>query len=112
MTEHAELIQRPVDQLCARLEEIHPAQEPIDLRALFAALTGDVISAYCYGKSHDSLAKPDFHPEIYRDFEASGKFSHIMYHFPWIIHVLNALPHGMVALLGSSAKGLVDRRKV
>ena len=110
--EHADLVQRPVEKLCARLEELRETQNPVDLRAVFAALTGDVISAYSYGQSYNTLDTPDFSPEIYRGFEATGKLSQVLWHFPWVIDILDALPYWLVKSIDPDVAGVVDRRKV
>ena len=101
-----------MDQLCKRLDHVSTTQEPIDLRTAFAALTGDVISAYSYGESHNSLAKPDFDPQLYRDFEMGGKLSLLNYHFPRFMPILNAVPYWLVALFGPDATPLLHRKMV
>ncbi|MCJ1436172.1 hypothetical protein MMC27_005550 [Xylographa pallens] len=108
--EYAGSIQAGVDKLCARLEEFHLSKSSIDLKIAFAALTGDVISLYSFGKSYNSLDDPQFDPKLYRGTSSGGELALLLMQFPWIFPLANLLPYWVVARMDSNMADLLDRR--
>ncbi|KAJ5288398.1 cytochrome P450 [Penicillium antarcticum] len=58
------VIEERVGKLMSRLVEFHVGGEVVDLCGAFGALTSDVITFCCYGKSWGFLEDPDFRSDI------------------------------------------------
>ena len=112
VTAYASLIQASIDKLCARLEEFHTRQSPLNLRLAFSALTADVISWYSYGRSYDMLEKPDFNPELYGNLKANGELALFLRYYPWVMKIANFLPYWLVKFLNPKVMTLIKSRKV
>ena len=110
--EYAGSIQACVDKLCARFEEFSSSKSPIDLKIAFAALTGDVISLYSFGKSYNGLDDPEFDPKLYRGTSSGGELALLLMQFPWIFPIANLLPYWLVSRMDSNMADLLDRRTV
>ncbi|MCJ1287369.1 hypothetical protein MMC26_006718 [Xylographa opegraphella] len=108
--EYSGSIQQCVDKLCSRLEEFRSSKIPIDLKITFAALTGDVISLYSFGKSYNGLDDPDFDPKLYRGTSSGGELALLLMQFPWIFPIANLLPYWLVARMDSNVADMLDRR--
>ncbi len=95
---YAGIIQACTEKLCERLEGFRESGTPVDLRVVFSALTIDVISKYSYGKSYNSLEKPDMEPDTYRTILSAGELTHLLKYYPWIMAAANLLPNWLVSL--------------
>ena len=112
VNECAGLIQSCVSKLCARLEEFHASQKPVDLQVAYSALTIDVITLYCLGRSYGSLEKPDFDPQLGKGMASSGELRLLLKQFPWIFKVFTLLPYSITGRLNPNAMDMVNRRRV
>ena len=112
VVEYSGSVVSTVDKLCARLEEFHTSQNPVDLRVAFSALTADVISQYCYGKSYDCLEKSDFDPDLYSNTASGGELGLLLKQCPWIFTIANSMPYWLIAWLNPKVVQMLDRRTV
>lgn len=112
VNECAGFIQSCVSKLCARLEEFHASQKPVELQVAYNALTLDVITMLYLGRSYGSLEKPDFDPQLGKGIASGGELRLLLKHFPWIIKVFALLPSSITLRLNRNAVDLVNRRKV
>ena len=110
--EYAGSIQVCVDKFCARLEEFCSPKSTIELKIAFAALTGDVISLYSFGKAYNGLDDPHFDPKLYRGTSSGGELALLLMQFPWIFPIANLLPYWFVARMDSNVADMLDRRSV
>ena len=112
VTEYASFIQSCVTKLCGRLEEFHTSQKPVDVQVAYSALTLDVITLYCLGRSYGSLEKPDFDPQLGQGIASGGELRLLLKHFPWLLKVFALLPSSIALRLNRNAIGMVNRRRV
>ncbi|KAI9710975.1 MAG: hypothetical protein M1820_002412 [Bogoriella megaspora] len=87
-----------VDKLCQRLTEFRISGEPANIGPIFAALTTDVVTKYCFGKAYGCVEAPDFKPDLQKAIVANTKTTVLAKQFDWLIPLLHALPHWMVKL--------------
>lgn len=112
VTEYASFIESCVTKLCARLEEFHTSQKPVEVQVAYSALTLDVITLYCLGRSYGSLEKPDFDPQLGQGIASGGELRLLLKQFPWILNVFALLPSSIALRLNRNALGMVHRRRV
>jgi hypothetical protein len=110
--EYSGIIESAVEKLCTRLEEFCESRNPIDLKVAFAALSGDVISSYSFGKSYDSLEKPNLDPGLYKNIASGGELALLLKQFPWILNIATLLPYWLVGRLNQNVMAMINRRKV
>ena len=110
--EYAGALQSCVDKFCTRLEEFCSSKNPIDLKIAFAALTGDVISLYSFGKSYNGLDDAEFDPKLYRGTSSGGELALLLMQFSWIFPIANLLPYWLVARMDSNVADMLGRRSV
>ncbi|KAG7453091.1 cytochrome P450 [Guyanagaster necrorhizus] len=102
------IIQSKVDLLVTRLSE--DCTKPINLHFAFKSTTMDVITAYCYARSFDTLSHPDFtHPVLLSSERAVPMITSIR-HFP-TLQILHHLPEWLTKLLNPETLGFVELRK-
>lgn len=112
VNEYASFIQSCVSKLCARLEEFQTSHKPVDLQVAYSALTLDVISLYCLGRSYNSLEKPDFDSQLGKGIASGGELRLLLKQFPWIFKVFTLLPHSIAVRLNRNAMHMINRRNV
>jgi hypothetical protein len=87
-----------VEILCGRFREAQKSGKPLDLGIVYSALTTDVITEYCFGKSYGHLAEPDLACEWPTIFMRSGELSHLLKQFGWLFPLMKAMPMWFVSL--------------
>ncbi|KAE8153110.1 cytochrome P450 [Aspergillus avenaceus] len=104
-------VDEKVQKLGRRLEKYHNNQTVVRLDDAFAALTSDVITHYCYGKSWDFLDDENFRNDIrasVRDIQARV---HLQRFFPIIYHVLRMLPLWIFQLVSPGISAIFENQK-
>lgn len=86
------LIYRHVEILCNRLQEFRTSEIPLMVNDAMIAFTSDVVSEYVFGEPWSVLESADFAPWLLSANKKAGEFSHAMKQWPWLVHILNALP--------------------
>lgn len=93
------IIQDKTDKLADRFKEAHASGTPLKLEYGFSALTADVITHYCYGKSYRYL-EDQFPQNDLRDaFGGLFLLNHILYFFPPLCAILNNIPPRLMQLI-------------
>ena len=88
------------------------SRQPMSLQLVYAALTADVVSLYCYGESYDLLAKPDFDPDMYQSIASGGELALLLRQYPWVFTAFMAMPRWLVKTLKPPAMNMMRRRAV
>lgn len=96
---YSSVIQAAVDKLCLRLRESSKFGKPVNLLHTYSAMTGDIVTGYCFPESYGLLDKPDYGAEIYELFASTLANVHILKHFPLLLPLLLALPEWLVQFL-------------
>ena len=60
-------ILRPIEMLCKRLEEASRVGETLNMKYFYAAVTLDVMNAYCFARETESVLRPDFNRQFFDD---------------------------------------------
>ena len=93
-------IRAKVGSMCDMIErEYAHTGKALSLGTVFTALTMDVITSYCFGKSQDCLTDPDFAPKWKHLMTAIFNSTPISKHFPIVPKIMSSLPRGLVASL-------------
>ena len=93
------LIHHHVERLCERFEKFRSSGSPVTVNYAMNCFTGDVVSEYVFGESWRLLESPDFAPWLLSSNKRAGEYSHAMKQWPWLVHVLNALPISWISML-------------
>lgn len=96
VTQLEPIIQEKVEKLSSRLEMAFRAGDVIRLDAAYMALTMDVITQYAYSRSFNYLDEDDFKIEWKTTLLGALEKFALNRHFPWLFHVLNAMPDWFV----------------
>lgn len=99
------VIEERVENLMSRLTEFYENRETVDLCGAFGALTSDVVTFYCYGKSWGFLEDPDFRSDIRQAANDFSAFCHINRFFPFLTDILRKVPPQIMSFMmpGKSA---------
>ncbi|KAJ5675330.1 hypothetical protein N7462_008227 [Penicillium macrosclerotiorum] len=81
-----------IQKLANRFHENYIADTVIQADDAFVALTSDVITDYCYGKSWNFLDDKSFRSEIRVAANDSNAIVHLFRFFPWLQHLLPLIP--------------------
>ncbi|KAI8931386.1 hypothetical protein NX059_011719 [Plenodomus lindquistii] len=101
-----------VEKLCTRLEEFKASQRPIPLGDAFGCLTADVIIEYSLGVEQNALDDPDFAPLFTQAVRKTASMGTYGKWLPWIPHVINSLPQGLMAKLDPNLGAMLAFRRM
>ncbi|KAE8138621.1 cytochrome P450 [Aspergillus pseudotamarii] len=105
------LVEEKVHKLMQRFEAFHRAQKVVRLDDAFAAMTSDVITHYCYGKSWDYLDDASLRTDVRQavhDLTCSVHFNRI---FPIFLAVLQKLPLRLLHAIHPGRSIVLDIQK-
>ena len=90
------VIQAAVDKLCNRFSEHQKAGKRINLMHAYTAMTGDVVTGYCFQKAYGLLDQPDFAAEYHDLWISITANSHVLKQFPWMFPLMLSFPEWFV----------------
>ncbi|KAL8821025.1 MAG: hypothetical protein Q9223_000864 [Gallowayella weberi] len=90
------VIQSTVDKLCAKFEDAIRDGKKINLMHAYTAMTGDVVTAYCFPKPYGLLDQTDFAPDYYDLWISILSNSHVLKQFPWMFPLMLSFPEWFV----------------
>ncbi|RSL53986.1 hypothetical protein CEP54_010131 [Fusarium duplospermum] len=105
------LINGKVDRLCGRLEESIGPGTPVDLDAVMAALTADIVTVYFYGKDFDYLGGKDFRFTVRDAILGLIGFYHFSRFSPSVVRFINSLPIPIVRMIQPGAAALLESQE-
>ncbi|KAL3471771.1 cytochrome P450 [Aspergillus californicus] len=105
-----DLIHARINKLVYYLKEACASHSVVSLDAGFAALTSDIIHEYVYGINPGNLDKPAFNAHTRDAINALMVSSHLIYFFPVLQTVLNALPLGLLEKMSPAAFALAKEK--
>ncbi|KAJ5155604.1 cytochrome P450 [Penicillium capsulatum] len=86
------MIGERIEKLMTRFTELYKEGRAVDLCDAFGALTSDIVTFYCYGKSWGFLEDPDFRSDIRTAGNDFAAFCHINRFFPFLPNLLRRVP--------------------
>lgn len=93
------MIRGKLDVLIANIRPYEESGRVLNLRDVWAAFVGDVITRYCFSFDYDHLNSDGFGTNWHLSFSAIAQIGHLAMQFPLIPKVMNALPMSLVAKL-------------
>ncbi|PLB53537.1 cytochrome P450 [Aspergillus steynii IBT 23096] len=102
------MIELRVQQLVQRLEEFHHDQTPVCLDDAYAALTSDIITHYCYGRSWGYLETKNFHSDVREVLKDVTGFVHINRCFPWFTGLMRMVPERLMRFMQPGKRVMFD----
>ena len=94
--QYSDVIQAAVDKLCTKLEEARTTGKKVNLMHAYTAMTGDVVTGYCFPQSYGLLDQPDFAPDYHDLWISILSGSHVLKQFPWLFPLMLTFPHWFV----------------
>jgi hypothetical protein len=104
-------IRAAVDNLCRRMREFRDSKEPLNIGSVFAALTMDIITEYCFAKSYGCLDRPDFAAEWPKVIDAVSAQSALNKQFPSVLKTFRMMPASLVEKLNPEMMLLINFQK-
>ena len=96
---YSNAIQAAVDKFCLKLRDNTKSGKPVNLLHAYSAMTGDIVTGYCFPKAYGLLDKPDFGADFYNLFASTLANVHMLKQFPLLLPLLLGLPEWLVQLL-------------
>lgn len=100
-----------VDTLCTRLADASRTGSVLELNVVFMALTMDVITEYCYGKSYNYLLEPDFKREWKETLEKLFEDAAFRRTVPWMTYMMQRIPQSYILKLVPNLESLITWEK-
>ncbi|KAF2024303.1 cytochrome P450 [Setomelanomma holmii] len=94
------LVISTVEDLIQRLKA-ETGEKVVNLNNAYAAMTMDIISAYCFGTSMFSLTRPSYGKEWLDMLHAGVQMRPLGRQFPWLVNTLLDIPPHIVAKLST-----------
>ncbi|KIN06778.1 hypothetical protein OIDMADRAFT_99334 [Oidiodendron maius Zn] len=107
-----DLVQTQVDRLCEILESNNAAEKSSDLFFGLRCFTMDTITSFCFAKSVNALAEPDFRAPILEAMEASLPAFVLFKHFSIIRRAVFGMPPWLSVLVSPQTAGLIRLQQV
>ncbi|KAG2417839.1 hypothetical protein HFD88_000938 [Aspergillus terreus] len=101
------LVTERVQKLMERFEGFYRSNAVVSLDDAFSALTADVITAYCYGKSWMFLEDESFRNDIRKTVSDITSYLHINRFFPLVLSAMRAIPLWLLAVLQPGKSSLL-----
>jgi cytochrome P450 len=106
------MIYNHIERLCKRLEMFKENKSPLTVNHAMLCFTGDVVSKYAFGESWHLLDTVDFAPWMLSANKKTGEYSHALKQWPWLVHVLNALPLPWIARVAPDVAKILKYHEV
>ena len=92
-------VRKKLDILITNIRPYENSGSPLNLRDVWAAFVGDVITRYCFSFDYDHLNSEGFGTNWHESFSAITQIGPLAMQYPLIPRVMNALPMSLVAKL-------------
>ncbi|KAL6249853.1 hypothetical protein RBB50_003709 [Rhinocladiella similis] len=100
ITDFQPVIQDKLTKLCSKVAADYAGTDRVlPLHRAWTALTGDVVTEFCFAKAYNHLDSPDFEETFHEPMHAACESSSILMQFPWLWPVMNSLPDWLVVKL-------------
>ena len=96
---YSDVIQATVDKLCKRMRQISKSGNPVNLFYVYSAMTGDVVTGYCFPEAYGLLDEPDCGNDLHDMFASTISNVHMLKHFPFLLPIMLGLPQRITAFL-------------
>lgn len=83
---------RPIEILRERLHHAAQTGGMLNMKYFYAAVTLDIINAYCFTHEPHNVRQPDFGRKGFDDVDSFLEVSLLNIHIPWIMRLTYSLP--------------------
>lgn len=104
------LIYERLDKICSQLQKAYSSHNVVNIDAGYAGLTADVIHSYIFGHDVGNLDQEGFNAHVRDSINGIFTVCHIMYFFPFLWNITNALPTDVLRWLSPTVAALVDQK--
>ena len=105
-------VQSVADKLASRLEDVKHSGGPVNLFNVYACFTADVVGQYAFAHTYNLLEDPDFSPWWHELLMDVSKNSHTLKQFPWMLPMMQSMPHWLVRRVDPGMMALIDFQAV
>lgn len=106
------LIKQKIDDLCQRFEKFRGTGKPIHVENAYMAMTTDIITDYCFGRSYGYMEHPEFSPAWYELWIHGNEFSLFAKQFPWFVSIAQQIPQSVLEAMKANVVGFLQFRDV
>ena len=96
---YTDVIQAAIDKMCARMRQISKSGKPVNLLHVYSAMTGDVVTGYCFPESYGLLDQPDCGTDLHNMFASTLENAHMVKFFPFLFPLMLKLPQQVTTFL-------------
>ncbi|KAJ5564611.1 benzoate 4-monooxygenase cytochrome P450 [Penicillium frequentans] len=111
VTDLVPVMWRPIDILLERLHHAAQTGEIVNMKYIYAAVTLDIINAYCFAHEPSSVHKPDFGRKGFDDVDSFLEVSLLNIHIPWVMRFTYSLPDSINKVLAPALAEILDFRR-
>ncbi|KAJ5108558.1 benzoate 4-monooxygenase cytochrome P450 [Penicillium angulare] len=104
------VIWKPIDMLLERLRNASQTGEVLNMKYFYAAVTQDIINAYCFAHEPTITKSPDFGQKLVDDVDGFLMVSLINLHIPWVMRMTYSFPDWLNKILSPNMANLLDFR--
>lgn len=109
---HSNVIQTTVDKLCTRMRQISKTSKPVNLWHVYAAMTADIATGYCFPETYGLLDEPNCGTDLHEMYAGTLANAHMLKQFPFLQPLMLQLPQKVVIfLMPSLARTFEWKRK-
>ena len=96
---YTDVIQAAIDKMCMRMRQISKSGKPVNLLHVYSAMTGDVVTGYCFPESYGLLDEPNCGTDLHNMFASTLENVHMVKFFPFLLPLMLKLPQQVTAFL-------------
>ncbi|KAL4979754.1 putative benzoate 4-monooxygenase cytochrome P450 [Aspergillus desertorum] len=111
VTDLLPVMQRPVSILRERLREASKTGETLNMKYMYAAVTLDIISDYCFARDPFYIHQSDFGRKGFDDVDSFLTVSILNIHIPWLMRFTYSLPDRINKILAPAMADILDFRR-
>ncbi|KAJ5884198.1 benzoate 4-monooxygenase cytochrome P450 [Penicillium tannophilum] len=111
VTDLVPVMWRPIDILLERLHQAAQTGEIVNMKYIYAAVTLDIINAYCFAHEPSSVHQPDFGRKGFDDVDSFLEVSLLNIHIPWVMRFTYSLPDSINKVLAPALAEILDFRR-
>ncbi|KAB8278609.1 putative benzoate 4-monooxygenase cytochrome P450 [Aspergillus minisclerotigenes] len=102
---------RPINILRRRLHQAAQTGEMLNMKYIYAAVTLDIINAYCFAHEPLNVSLPDFGRKGFDDVDSFLEVSLLNIHIPWVMRLTYSLPDCVNKFLAPAMADILDFRR-
>ncbi|KAJ6090139.1 benzoate 4-monooxygenase cytochrome P450 [Penicillium sp. IBT 16267x] len=111
VTDLVAVMWHPIDILRERLHHAAQTGEVVNIKYIYAAVTLDIINAYCFAHEPSNVHQPDFGRKGFDDVDSFLEVSLLNIHIPWVMRFTYSLPDGVNKILAPALANILDFRR-